>query len=58
MRITVEGSPDKPNVEIDTNAYFILYFSDGKIKTTGDGEIDIKDLLPLILKAAADKMNK
>ena len=53
--INVSGSKTMiPN--IDTSAFLIVYFHDGKLKVVGDGEIDIKDLLPIILKAAADRI--
>jgi len=42
--------------DIDTSAYVLIYFQDGKFKVEGNGEIDLKDLAPIIMKAVADKM--
>ena len=40
---------------IETNSYLVLYFKDDKIKAVGD--IELKDLTPVLLRLAAEKLS-
>ena len=54
IRITKDqGTPQQEDIDIMTDGYLLFYLCDDKIKTSGD--IELKALAPLFMKAAIDK---
>ena len=54
IRITQnQGTPQQTDVDVVTYGYILLYLQGEKIKTMGD--IELKALAPLLMKAAVDK---
>lgn len=53
IKITVEGERAEENTSIQTDGYILFYLENDTIKTSGN--IEMKALAPLILKAAMKK---
>ena len=56
INIFNETTPDKKDVEIETNGYLILYLVNDKIKMTG--AMDIVALSPILTKIVLEKLVK
>jgi len=55
-KIVISITKNDQEIRIETNSYLVLYFKDDKIKTVGD--IELKDLTPVLLRLAAEKLSR
>ena len=49
-----KGTDKQEVIDITTNGYLLLYLKGDKVKTSGD--IELRALAPLLMKAAMEKM--
>ena len=50
-----QGTDKQEVIDLKTNGYLLLYIKGDKIKTSGD--IELKALAPLLMKAVMEKMS-
>ena len=49
-----KGTDDQEAINVETNSFILLYLRDGKAKIEGD--IELKDVAPMLMKYVAERM--